>query len=93
MRAKLETDEAILDEDFYHRLVAAGAFRWGLVIKLTIDAIAAARVAGSAKLLVDHFVDAWVAKTQENRVATPFTHSAFETMYRKDHPFIASLRE
>jgi hypothetical protein len=44
MQAGLEVDERILATDFYHRLVTAGAFRWGLIIKLTIWAIGEARV-------------------------------------------------
>lgn len=89
--SKLELEDKILTEDFYHRLVAAGAFRWGLIIKLTIGAIGVARVQNTSTLRVDHYIDAWVAKTQSNPAATPFTHSGFETMYRRDHPFVEAL--
>lgn len=93
LQAGLEVDEAILTEDFYHRLATAGAFRWGLIIKLTIGAVGVARVASAVELQVGHFIDAWVSKTQANRAATPFTHRAYETMYRKDHPFVEALRQ
>ena len=91
LQAGLDVDETLLTADFYHRLVSAGAFRWGPIIKLTVDAIAAASAENTGVLSRDHFIDAWVAKTQANRAATPFTHSGFETMYRKDHPFVEAL--
>ncbi|WP_240910378.1 hypothetical protein [Pontivivens nitratireducens] len=91
IKSGIGVGETIPTEEFYDRLVAAGAFRWGLIIKLTISAISAARVAGANTLMIDHFIDAWVAKTQANRAATPFTHTRFETMYRKDHPFVEAL--
>ncbi|MEL6692735.1 MAG: ATP-binding protein [Pseudomonadota bacterium] len=91
MKSELQVEDGILTEDFYHRLVAPGAFRWGLTIKLTIGAIGAAKVEGSGMLRADHFIDVWVSKTQANRAATPFTHSGFETMYRRDHPFVEAL--
>lgn len=91
LTSRLELDDKISTEDFYHRLVAAGAFRWGLIIKLTIGAIGVARVRNTGTLHVDHFIEAWVTKTQANSAATPFTHSGFETIYRKDHPFVEAL--
>lgn len=91
IEANLTIDEPLLSSEFYERLVAAGAYRWGLVIKLTIGAISASRVAGTGYLTREHFIDAWVGKTQTFRAGTPFTHSSYETIYRKDHPFISAL--
>ncbi|MEM7630995.1 MAG: ATP-binding protein, partial [Pseudomonadota bacterium] len=91
IKAGLEVDPGIMTHDFYERLTAAGAYRWGLVFKLTIGAIGAAKVAGAQQLRIEHFIDKWVSKTQTNRAATPFTHSSFQTMYRKDHPFVEAL--
>jgi len=89
--SRLELEDQILTEGFYHRFLAAGAFRWGLIIKLTICAKGVARVQNKSTLRVEHYSDAWVAKTQSNPAATPFTHSGFETMYRRDRPFVEAL--
>ena len=91
LSSELELDGSIPHEDFYHRLVVAGAFRWGLVIKLTIKAIGVARETGMSALNAGHFIEAWVDKTDTNPAATPFTHSGFETMFRKDHPYLAAF--
>lgn len=91
LHASLAVDPDMLTEDFYHRLVTAGAYRWGLVIKLTTSAIGVALAEGAETLSRGHFVAAWAAKTNTNPAATPFTHSDFETMYRKDHPFFDTL--
>lgn len=91
LSSKLELDGSIPTEDFYHRLVVAGAFRWGLVIKLTIKAIGIARETGMNALNAGQFIKAWVDKTDTNPAATPFTHSGFETMFRKDHPYLAAF--
>ncbi|WP_417241836.1 ATP-binding protein [Celeribacter sp.] len=93
LSSKLELDAGIPTEDFYHRLVVAGAYRWGLVIKLTIKAIGVARVKGASALNIGHFIDAWVNKTESNPAATPFTHSGYDTMFRKDHPYLEALND
>ena len=76
---------------FYKRLATAAAFRWGILIKITADAIAAALSKGATQLSVEHFVDVWVAKTRMPRSVTPFTHDNYETMFRRDNPFLKSI--
>lgn len=89
----LEIDTDLMTLDFLDRLITAGAYRWGLVIKLVKLATAAAQDAGSSQLTRDHFVDVWVNKTRVSRVATPFLHSGYDTMYRKENPFILAFTE
>jgi hypothetical protein len=74
-------------EDFYRRLAVASAMRWGTLIKMTIASIANARVSGSTTLTRDHYVDFWAGKANVNALATPFTHPAYETMFRPEKPF------
>ena len=88
IEANLPIDDALSTTDFYHRLVTAGAYRWGLVIEITIGAISAARAEGANRLQPRHFIIFWVSKTHGSEAATPFTHSSFETMFRRDHPFV-----
>ncbi|MGJ8624546.1 MAG: ATP-binding protein [Yoonia sp.] len=90
---KVEVAGNLAGEDFYKRLATAAAFRWGLLIKVTLIAIGAARVKGSTSLDREHFVDAWVAKTQMPRFVTPFTHDSYETMFRRDNPFLKSIED
>jgi len=91
--AGLEVDQDLMTQDFLSRLVTAGAYRWGLVIKLTKMATTAAQDAGASRLTRDHFVEVWVNKTKVAKLATPFLHSGFETMYRKEHPFIEAFAD
>lgn len=91
IEAGLEGDDALDTEDFLHRLTTVSAFRWGLVIELVMKAVGKAVAEHSSRLKVDHFVQAWVAKTGMNPVATPFTHSGYQTMFRKDKPFQAAI--
>lgn len=83
----LEVEDDLLTEDFYRRLAVASAMRWGTLIKMTIASIANARVSGSTTLTRDHYVDFWAGKANVNALATPFTHSAYETMFRPEKPF------
>jgi len=91
----LEANLSVADElhtwDFLHRLVTAGAFRWGLVFELVVKAVGKALVEHSTDLKLDHFVQAWVSKTEMNAAATPFTHSIYVSMFRRDAPFKASI--
>jgi len=91
LQAKLSVAEPLLTADFYSRLVAAAAFRWGLVIKLTIEAITASKIEGTGYLTAEHFIDAWVSRTETSRPASPFVHGSYETIYRKNHPFVEAL--
>ncbi|MHA3976062.1 ATP-binding protein [Halovulum sp. GXIMD14794] len=91
LKGGVTVSEEIIDEDFYRRLVTAGAYRWGLVIELTSKAVQMALARGASELGVEHFVEVWVEKTNMNRVATPFTHDRYETMFRRDAPFQASI--
>ncbi len=75
--------------DFLHRLMVASAFRWGLAIEITEKALDCAKVAGSTSLSREHFVDMWTHKTKMHPAATPFTHAGYETVFRKDAPFMA----
>jgi len=92
IEAKLSIADELQTGDFFHRLVTAAAFRWGLVFELVIKAVGKALVEHSTELKLDHFVQAWSSKTDTNSVATPFTHSGYATMFRRDAPFMASIR-
>jgi len=89
----IETAGDLAGEDFYKRLATAAAFRWGLLIKITCDAVASALSKGASALEREHFVDAWVAKTQMPRFVTPFTHDSYETMFRRHNPFLSSIAD
>lgn len=89
--AGLEVGECLLTGDFLHRLATAGAFRWGLVIEIVIDAMAAADSRGSGEVDVDDFVAAWCEKTGMNQLVTPFTHESYHRMFRRDRPFRAAI--
>lgn len=91
LRAGVDVDADLMTQDFFDRLVAAAASRWGLLIEVTKGALAASRDAEADTLVRDHFTDWWVGKTKVSRVATPFTHSDYRNLYRKDHPFINAL--
>ncbi|MCF2906195.1 ATP-binding protein [Octadecabacter sp. CECT 8868] len=91
--AGLEVDPDLMTQDFLDRLVCAGAYRWGLVLKLTSFACTIAQDASSTSLTRDHFVKWWVNKTKAAKIATPFLHSGYETMYRRDHPFIEAIAD
>ncbi|WP_206611548.1 AAA family ATPase [Falsirhodobacter deserti] len=45
--------------DFFERLSHAGAYRWGLVIEMMIEAFTICRAAGETKISVDHFSEAF----------------------------------
>jgi hypothetical protein len=89
--ANLEVDPDLMTMDFLDRLVSAGAHRWSLVIRHAASACTIANDANSPALTRDHFAEFWVNKTKIARLATPFLHSGYKTMYRKDHPFIEAL--
>jgi hypothetical protein len=89
IEARLEMAPELNTHDFIHRLVTAGAFRWGLVCQIVTMAVAEAAASHSKQLTKEHFVQIWVSKTEMNRAATPFTHSAYETVFRRDAPFRA----
>jgi hypothetical protein len=91
LTARLEIDADLHSTDFIHRLATAAAFRWGLVCYITLKAVAIASKSHSGRLSREHFVDMWVAKTEMNRAATPFTHSGYSTVFRKNAPFWASV--
>lgn len=91
MHARIELDADITSFDFYDRLATAGAFRWGLVIQLTINAILEAAAQGATTLSREHFIKVWAMKTDVNEVAGPFLHPGYTTMFRKDRPFQVSL--
>tara|TARA_R100000750_G_scaffold36404_2_gene23472 strand:- start:2503 stop:3468 length:966 start_codon:yes stop_codon:yes gene_type:complete len=91
LEAKLSVADELLTGDFLHRLVTAAAFRWGLVFELVVKAVGKALVEHSTDLKLDHFIQAWVSKTKMNAAATPFTHSSYVSMFRRDAPFKASI--
>ncbi len=74
-----------LPEDYVkvHEIVGS----YGLRANLSVDP----ELLTEEFLSKSHFVRAWTDKTFANPAATPFTHSNFETMYRKDHPFVEFL--
>ncbi|GGH63766.1 AAA family ATPase [Frigidibacter albus] len=91
IHARIELDADLTSFDFYDRLATAGAFRWGLVIQLTINAILEAAAQGATTLSREHFIKVWAMKTDVNEVAGPFLHPGYTTMFRKDRPFQVSL--
>ncbi|UOA30515.1 hypothetical protein DSM110093_00264 [Sulfitobacter sp. DSM 110093] len=91
LRAGVEVDHDLMTQDFFDRLVAASASRWGLLLEVTKSAVAGSQDVRAETLTRDHFTDWWVAKTKCSRAATPFTHSGYQTLYRKDHPFMNAL--
>ncbi|ETD85270.1 ATP-binding protein [Rhodobacter capsulatus] len=91
IEAGLEVDDDLITEDFLHRLVTAGAFRWGVVFYLVMKSVGVAVSQQSGELTIDHFVQAWVDKTNMNPAATPFTHSGYQTMFRRENPFQAAI--
>jgi hypothetical protein len=91
LRAGLEVDEDLLSIDFIHRLTTAGAFRWGLVFSITKKAVMEALKDHSPTLKRDHYIAMWVNKTKMNHAATPFTHEAYATVFRRDAPYKASI--
>lgn len=88
LNADIEVDEDLMTEDFLNRLATAGAYRWGLIIHMVRQSATVARKKGDRRLAREHFVDWWVSKTKAAPAATPFLHRDFETMFRKDHPFL-----
>ena len=83
----LDVEDDLLEPEFYRRLAVASAMRWGTLIKMTIAAIGKARVSGSPTLSRDHYVDYWAGKANVNSLSTPFTHDAYQTIFRSDKPF------
>lgn len=91
LRAEMNVDPDLMSQDFFDRLVAASAYRWGLLIEVTEAGVAEAKATEASTLVRDHFTDWWLEKTDASRVATPFTHSDYKTLYRKDNPFKKAL--
>jgi hypothetical protein len=86
----LDLSDTLNDGAFLHRLATASAFRWGVLIDLTTTAIMHAKTVQGRALTADHFNEIWVAKTKMNAIATPFTHPAYETMFRREKLFWVS---
>ncbi|QBF33833.1 ATP-binding protein [Thalassococcus sp. S3] len=91
LSADLAPDEGLATLDFLDRLIAASAFRWGLMIEIVQGAISICKTAGSTTLRHEHFVQWWVARTKSAPAASPFLHSDFQTMYRRDHPLLPQI--
>lgn len=89
--AGIEVDADLMTEDFLRRLTAAGAYRWGLIIKIVMQSVTEAQKAGADQIEREHSVEWWVAKTKTAPAASPFWHSDFETLFRKDHPFVRAI--
>ncbi|MCW2303752.1 hypothetical protein M2324_002154 [Rhodovulum sulfidophilum] len=89
--AGLDVDASLPTGDFLHRLATAGAFRWGLVIDMVVDAVALAVARREGVVEWSDFVAAWCEKTGMNQLATPFTHDSYERMFRRDKPFRAAI--
>ena len=83
----LQVSPDISGDDFFNRLATAAAFRWGILIELTLSAISFAAIKGDLTLERDHFGNAWVDKTEIHALASPFIHDGYQTMYRRDRPF------
>ncbi|MEO9897824.1 MAG: hypothetical protein ABJF05_15730 [Paracoccaceae bacterium] len=93
IEARLQIHDNLNSEEFILRLVTAGAYRWGIVCEIVGKAIERAVGARADALTTDHFIESWTSKTGMNALATPFTHENFETVFRKDKPFQASIGE
>ena len=91
MSAGLDVDANLQTGDFLHRLATAGAFRWGLVIDMVVDAVALAVARRDGVFERSDFVAAWCEKTGMNELATPFTLDSYESMFRRDKPFRAAI--
>jgi hypothetical protein len=89
--AGLGVSEDLRSIDFLHRLATAAAFRWGILIEMTLMALDVAKVGGAEKLTRAHFDRAWFNKTGMNEIVSPFSHPGYETMYRRDRPFEAVI--
>ncbi|MYM56612.1 ATP-binding protein [Thalassovita mangrovi] len=91
MSAGLEVDPGLQTGDFLHRLATAGGFRWGIVIDIVVDAVAHAVGRMGGFLTPEDFVAAWVNKTKMNELATPFTHEAYERVFRNQTLFRSKI--
>ena len=91
IEAKLQIHDDLNSEEFIRRLVTAGAHRWGIVCEIVGKAIERAVGSHADTLTNDHFVEFWVSKTGMNALATPFNHENFDTVFRRDKPFHASV--
>jgi len=91
LEAGLKHDPEILNQDFYHRLATAAAFRWGILFDLVFLAALKAASAKASSLAREHFIEAWVTKTGMNPAATPFTHTGYVTMFPRERPFQAAI--
>ncbi len=89
----LVPDEGLATLDFLERLIAASAFRWGLMIEIVQGALTICKSAGATTLRHEHFVQWWVAKTKSPPAASPFLHSDFQTMYRRDRPLLPQIAD
>jgi hypothetical protein len=87
IEARLDVADDLNTNDFIHRLATAGAFRWGMVCQLVIMAIGDAKAMHSAQLSRENFVNVWADKTKTNKLATPFTHESYDTIYRCSNIF------
>ena len=91
IEAKLQVHGDLNTDEFIKRLVTAGAYRWGIVCDIVGKAIERAVRARADTLTTDHFIESWTSKTGMNALATPFTHENFDTVFRRDKPFQASV--
>ena len=83
----LSVDSDLYSRDFIHRLASAGAFRWGVVCEIIMKTVGEACAAKSAVLTREHFLNAWVTKTNMTEAVTPFNHPVYTSMFRKDKLF------
>jgi hypothetical protein len=90
IKFNLDLSKELHSVDFLRRLATASAFRWGVLIELTTTAIMNAVEKQESILTAEHFNDVWVAKTKMHPIATPFTHAAYETMFRREKLFWVS---
>ncbi|GGL81665.1 ATP-binding protein [Wenxinia marina] len=87
IESQIEVSDDVMTRDVYIRLATAGAFGWGLVIGLVIDACEAARVREAGVLERRDFAAAWCGKVASSRGLNPFTHDAYDKVLRREHPF------
>lgn len=93
LRMGVKVANDLHDSEFLHRLATAAAFRWGIVIQLVIAALEHATAEGNPILTREAFDATWASKTGTAEIASPFSHVAYQTVYRRDGPFESQFQD
>lgn len=87
LKLGVEVAEDLRGTDFLHRLATAAAFRWGIAIEMVIAALAHTTERGLPALTREAFDAVWAAKTGIAEIASPFSNTAYRTVYRREDLF------